>query len=52
VITDFIKNKMGMPDTQLPTKITPNERLMTAEQFHGLADVPPEAEWFANISNP
>ena len=25
---------------------------LTAAEFHGLADVPPEAEWFANIDNP
>ena len=24
---------------------------MTAREFQGLADVPPEAEWFANIDN-
>jgi site-specific recombinase XerD len=41
-----------MTDAQLPTKITPNERLLTAEQFHRLADVPPEVEWFRNIRNP
>jgi site-specific recombinase XerD len=27
-------------------------RLLTAAEFHRLADVPPEVEWFANISNP
>jgi len=27
------------------------ERLLTAEEFHRLKDVPPKAEWFANISN-
>ena len=27
-------------------------RLLTAEEFQGLADVPPELEWFANIVNP
>lgn len=27
-------------------------RLLTAEQFRRLADVPPEAEWFANITSP
>jgi len=26
-------------------------RMLTNEQFHRLADVPPEAEWFANIEN-
>jgi integrase/recombinase XerD len=40
-----------MPDTQLPTQITPSERLLTAERFQRLADVPPEVEWFANIRN-
>ena len=40
-----------MTDTQLPTKITPSERLLTAERFHRLSDVPPEVEWFANIRN-
>jgi hypothetical protein len=30
-----------MADAQLPTKITPAELLLTAEQFHRLADVPP-----------
>lgn len=25
---------------------------LTAVEFQGLADVPPEAEWFANINNP
>jgi integrase/recombinase XerD len=37
--------------TQLPTPITPTERLLTAAEFHRLADVPPEIEWFANIRN-
>ena len=27
------------------------DRLLTAAEFHRLADVPPEVEWFANISN-
>jgi site-specific recombinase XerD len=44
-----------MPDPQthpkLPTQITPSERLLTAERFQRLADVPPEVEWFANIRN-
>src|SRR3954470_12284927 len=39
---------------QLPTEITPARvsRLLTAAEFHRLADVPPEVEWFANLSNP
>jgi site-specific recombinase XerD len=39
-------------DTQLPAEITPAERLLTAAEFHRLKDVPPEVEWFANITNP
>src|SRR5262245_13150971 len=27
-------------------------RLLTAAEFQGLAQVPPEVEWFANIHNP
>jgi integrase/recombinase XerD len=37
---------------QLPAAITPTNRLLTAAEFHRLADVPPEVEWFANLSNP
>ena len=37
---------------QLPTHIAPAERLLTAAEYRRLAEVPPEAEWFANISNP
>src|SRR5947209_15846765 len=42
-----------MSDTadQLPTEIAPTGRLLTAAEFHRLADVPPEVEWFANLSN-
>ena len=36
---------------QLPTPIAQGERLLTAAEFHRLADVPPEIEWFANIRN-
>ncbi|REE06553.1 site-specific recombinase XerD [Paraburkholderia sp. BL27I4N3] len=35
----------------LPTLPDRGQRL-TAAQFHQLADVPPEAEWFANLDNP
>ena len=37
----------------LPTQIAPAgvSRLLIAVEFHQLADVPPEVEWFANISN-
>ena len=37
---------------QLPTQIAPGDRLLTAAEFHRLADVPAEVEWFANLSNP
>ena len=37
---------------QLPTRTAPGNRLLTAAEFHRLADVPPEVEWFANLSNP
>ena len=37
---------------QLPTEIAPGDRLLTAEEFQNLADVPPEVERFANLSNP
>src|SRR5271166_5102830 len=36
---------------QLPIEIIPANRLLTASEFHRLADVPPEIEWFANIRN-
>src|SRR3984885_10162325 len=41
-----------MPMNQLPTPIAATTRLLTAAEFHRLADVPPEVEWFANLSNP
>ena len=37
--------------TQLPAEIVPVNRLLTAAEFQQLADVPPEVEWFANITN-
>ncbi|MBV8399500.1 MAG: tyrosine-type recombinase/integrase [Acetobacteraceae bacterium] len=36
---------------KLPTKIARSNRLLTAAEFQHLADVPPEVEWFANITN-
>jgi integrase/recombinase XerD len=36
---------------QLPSETAPANRLLTAAEFQGLADVPPEVEWFANLSN-
>jgi integrase/recombinase XerD len=38
---------------QLPARAPAHgSRLLTAAEFHRLADVPPEVEWFANLSNP
>ena len=36
---------------QLPAPANPAGRLLTADQFQHLADVPPEIEWFANPGN-
>jgi len=41
-----------MTADQLPTEIAPANRMLTAAEFHQLADVPPEVEWFANLTNP
>ncbi len=41
-----------MAPEQLQSSIAPGNRLLTATEFHRLADVPPEVEWFANLSNP
>ena len=44
---------MAQPSAdRLPAEIAPSSRLLTAAEFHRLADVPPEVEWFANLSNP
>ncbi|HEY2016743.1 MAG TPA: hypothetical protein VGH38_24735 [Bryobacteraceae bacterium] len=43
-----------MTADQLPAEtvpVTPAGRLLTAAEFHQVADVPPEVEWFATISN-
>ena len=42
---------MNSGSRQLSTEIVPDGLLLTAAEFHRLADVPPEVEWFANISN-
>jgi site-specific recombinase XerD len=40
-------------DSNLPAPIQASEqRLITQEEFQRLSDIPPEAEWFANITNP
>ena len=36
---------------QIPIQVGPANRLLTPAEFHRLADVPPEVEWFANLSN-
>ena len=40
-----------MTEPQLPAGIIPTERLLTAPEYHRLANVPPEIEWFANMRN-
>ena len=40
------------PDPPPPAPLPPGARLLTAAAFHQLSEVPPEIEWFANISNP
>ena len=39
-------------DPQHPAEVPPAGRLLTAAEFHRLADVPPEVEWFADLTNP
>jgi integrase len=41
-----------MAEDQLPIATPRGSRLLTAAEFHRLADVPPEVEWFANLTNP
>jgi hypothetical protein len=36
-------------DEPLPARAIPGDRPLTAAEFHRLADVPPEVEWFANL---
>jgi len=36
--------------SQLPVAV--GTRALTAAEFQGLGQVPPEAKWFANIDNP
>jgi site-specific recombinase XerD len=45
---------MGDHDRQaaaLPVPVDTGRRLLTAAAFQGLADMPPEMEWFANLGN-
>jgi site-specific recombinase XerD len=41
-----------MNPARTPVKSTARGRLLTAAEFQGLSEVPPEAEWFRNIRNP
>jgi len=34
-----------------PARMPSTSRALTAREFQGLAEVPPELEWFANIPN-
>src|SRR5215510_5743743 len=46
------KSERGpMSTTTIPARLIPESRALTAAQFQGLAEVPPELEWFANIPN-
>jgi len=40
-----------MTERTLPVPIFPTSRPLTAAAFQGLAAVPPEVEWFANLGN-
>ena len=40
-----------MNSASLPLSIDAGSRVLTHAAFHGLADVPPELEWFANLGN-
>ncbi len=40
-----------MESEQILIPVQNRERKLTASEFQSLADVPPEAEWFANIEN-
>ena len=40
-----------MSKENLPTIDSPSKRLLEVADFHRLADVPPEIEWFANLEN-
>lgn len=41
-----------MAEDRLPIAPARVSRLLTAAEFHRLAEVPPEVEWFANLTNP
>jgi hypothetical protein len=41
----------ALPGSVTPGPETLSARALTAAEFQGLADVPPELEWFANLAN-
>ena len=47
-----IKKTTKEAASQLPAVVERPKRALTAAEFQGLAQVPAEAEWFANIDNP
>jgi integrase/recombinase XerD len=40
-----------MSTAHMPARLIPESQALTAAQFQGLSEVPPELEWFANIPN-
>jgi hypothetical protein len=46
------KEEASLNSSTLAVESARGGRLLTAAEFQGLADVPPEAEWCANIQNP
>ena len=40
-----------MKKVRIVLPVVPQERRLTAAQFQDLAEIPPEAEWFANLNN-
>ena len=45
-----LQHELAVTRILSPDKIN-KERILTAKEFQGLANVPPEVEWFANIQN-
>lgn len=40
-----------MNQAKTPVRAPPRNRLLTSDEFKRLAAVPPEIEWFANLTN-
>ncbi len=51
-VANYAKVSDPMTPKALPALRTLDRRLLTSAQFSKLREVPPEAEWFANIDNP